>query len=130
METYRAVVKWRQGDLPGAIEQLRAVAATSPLSVNPATPYPVFLLGEALVEAGKDAEAVPVLKRFLSMPLHSPTWQRSRALLDLARAQERTGDGSAARETATRLLATWRDASGSQPMLAEARALGARLGVR
>jgi hypothetical protein len=40
------------------------------------------------------------------------------------------GDVAGARESATRLLATWREASPSQPMLAEARALGAKLGVR
>ena len=130
VETYRAVAKWRQGDLPGAIEQLRAVAEKSPLSVDPATPFPLFLLGEALSEAGRDAEAVPVLKRFLAMPLHNPTWQRSLALYHLARSLDRTGDRKAAKETAGRLLAMWKNADPSQPILVEARALGARLGAR
>ncbi len=130
VETYRAVVRWRQGDLAGAIESLRRVAEVSPLSVDPATPFPVFLLGEALVEAGRDAEAVPVLQRFLRMPLHAPTWQRPRALYDLARAQERIGDRAGARESAGRLMAIWGNATAPQPLLAEARALAARLGAR
>ena len=130
VETYRAVVKWRQGDLPGAIEQLRKVAEGSPLSVDPATPFPLFLLGEALSEAGRDAEAVPVLQRFLAMPLHNPTWQRPRALYFLVRSLDRTGNRKAAKETAGRLLDMWKDAAPSEPLLADARALGARLGAR
>ena len=130
VDSYRAVVKWRQGDLPGAIEGLRKVVATSPISVDPATPFPIFLLGEALSEAGRDAEAIPVLRRFLAMPFHNPTWQRPLALYHLARALDRTGDRKAAAEAAGRLLATWKDAAPSQRLLVEARALGAKLGVR
>jgi eukaryotic-like serine/threonine-protein kinase len=130
VETYRAVVKWRQGDLPTAIEQLRKVAEASPLSVDPATPFPIFLLGEALSEAGRDAEAIAVLRRFLAMPLHNPSWQRSRALFFLARSLDRSGEKAAAREAVGRLLASWRDASPSEPLLADARAMGAKLGVR
>ena len=129
VESYRAVVKWRQGDLPGAIEGLRKVVETSPLSVDPATPFPIFLLGEALSEAGRDAEAIPVLRRFLAMPLHNPTWQRPLALYHLARALDRTGDRKAAAEAAGRLLAMWKDAAPSQRLLVEARALGAKVGV-
>ena len=130
VESYRAVVKWRQGDLPGAIDQLRKVVEVSPLSVDPATPFPIFLLGEALSEAGREAEAIPVLRRFLAMPLHVPSWQRSIATFHLARSLERTGDRKGAKDAATRLLATWKDAAPSQRLLADARALGARLGVR
>ena len=101
-----------------------------PLSVDPAIPFPLFLLGEALSEAGRDAEAVNALKRFVAMPLHYPSWALSRALYFLARSQERLGDRSAARQTVKGLLALWKNAAPEQPLLAEARALGLRLGSR
>jgi tetratricopeptide (TPR) repeat protein len=129
-DTYRALTRWRQGDLDGAIEDLRAIAAKAPLSADPANPHPIYLLGEALVEAGHDAEAIDVLRRFQAMPLTYPTWLHPRSLYHLARAQERSGDRQGARETAGALLRLWEKASPDQPLLAEARAMGARLGVR
>jgi cobalamin biosynthesis protein CobD/CbiB len=64
------------------------------------------------------------------MPLHNPTWQRSRALFFLARSLDRTGEKAAAKEAVARLLATWKSADASEPLLADARALGVKLGVR
>jgi len=130
VDAYRAVVQWRQGDLAGAIDLLRPLADRSPLSVDPAIPFPAFLLGEALSEAGRDREAVPLLRRFVAMPLHYPSWTLPRALYFMARSQERLGDVAAARETVQRLLLLWKDAAPEQPLRAEARALGLRLGAR
>lgn len=127
---YQAVVRWRRGDLAGAIEALRPVAAQTPLSIDPAIPFPLFLLGDALAEAGRDAEAVDALRRLVAMPLHYPSWTYPRALYLLARSEERLGERDRARERIGALLRLWKDADPSQPLLADARALGARLGVR
>jgi tetratricopeptide (TPR) repeat protein len=126
---YEALVRWRGGDLAGALPELRAIAAASPLSFDPAIPFPLFVLGEALVEAGRDAEAVEALRRFERMPIHYPSWTYPRSLYLRAVAEERLGDLSGARATARELLELWRDAAPGQPLLGEARALGARLGV-
>jgi tetratricopeptide (TPR) repeat protein len=129
-EAYRAVVRWRRGDPAGAVEALRAVDAQGPLSADPAIPFPAFLLGEALADAGRDGEAAAVLQRFLEAPLAYPAPSLPRALLVLARVQERAGDRAAARGTLGRLLSLWRDAEPGQPGLAEAHVLATRLGPR
>jgi tetratricopeptide (TPR) repeat protein len=130
VDAYSAVVRWRQGDLDGAIDQLRSVTSRTALSAEPAIPAPLYLLGEALSEAGRDAEAIQALRRFQAMPLLYPSWQYPRSLYYVARSQERAGDRAGARETIAGLLRMWKDASPGQPLLQEARALGARLGVR
>lgn len=130
-DTYRAVVRWRQGDLQGAIELLRKIAAAAPQGADaPAIPPPLYLLGEALSEAGRDAEAVDVLQRFRAMPVIIPSWFLPRSLYFLARSLDRLGNRERAREAIGALLLQWRRAAPSQPLLAEARALGERLGVR
>jgi len=129
-DAYRALVRWRRGDLTGAIEELRVLSDRSALSTDPAIPFPIYLYAEALGEAGRDAEAVAAFRRFLAMPLLYPSWTRQRALFFLARSLERLGDRAAAREVAGQLLAFWRRADPEQPLLAEFRALFARLALR
>jgi predicted Zn-dependent protease len=128
--TYRAVVRWRTGDVAGAIQDLRAVAARARLSADPPIPSPLYLLGEALADAGRDAEAVDVLRRFEAEPVTTPGWLHPRARYHLARCLERLGDRAAARAAVEELLRTWANATPDQPLLAEARALGKRLGAR
>jgi tetratricopeptide (TPR) repeat protein len=130
VEAYQAVVRWRNGDLTGAVELLRKVAAGAPQSADPAIPPPLYLLGEALAEAGRDAEAVDALRRFLALPVNYPTWFRPRGLYFLGRSLDRLGDREGARQALDTLLRLWVRASPEQPLLAEARALGARLGLR
>jgi tetratricopeptide (TPR) repeat protein len=127
---YQAVVRWRRGDLAAAIARLREVAAVAPLSMDPAIPPPLYLLGEALAEAGRCPEAEEALRRFLAMPLTYPSWFKPLARYHLARCLEKTGELDQARAEAATLLALWRDAAPEQRLLADARALGARLGIR
>jgi predicted Zn-dependent protease len=127
---YRAVVRWRSGDAVGAVGSLREVVAVSPLSTDPNIPPPLLLLGEALADAGRDAEAVEVLRRYRDTPAMYPTWFWPRSEWLMARSLERVGQREAARETLSRVLQLWGAADASQPGLAEARELAARLEVR
>jgi eukaryotic-like serine/threonine-protein kinase len=129
VDVYRALVQWRGGDLPGAIKALRAVADQAPVSAAPPIPPPLYLLGEALAEAGQDAEAVRVLRRYRAIPMTYPTWFWPRSQWFLARSLDRLGDQDGAREVLAPLLELWKGASENQPHLAEARALGRRLGM-
>jgi tetratricopeptide (TPR) repeat protein len=130
VKAYEAMVRWRRGDLAAAIDLLSDVAAVAPLSADPPIPPPLYLLGEALSDAGRDAEAVEALRRFGAMPMTYPSWFKPRARYHLARCLERMGDVQGARAEIRELLALWARASPEQPLLGEARALGARLGVR
>jgi tetratricopeptide (TPR) repeat protein len=130
MKTYQALVRWRQGDLPGAIEDLRRVAAVAPVSVEPPSLPALYLLGEALAEAGRDREAVESLQRFRRIPLLTPTWTWPRSQWLLARSLHRLGNHDGARSILLPLLRAWDHASETQPHLAEARNLGRSLGIR
>jgi tetratricopeptide (TPR) repeat protein len=129
VEAYRALVQWRSGDLAGAIERLQRVAAKAPAGSTPEIPASLFLLGEALSEAGRDAEAADTLRRYQRIPVLYPTWIRPLSSFFLARSLERLGDRDAARRALSPLLTLWATASETQPHLAEARALGKRLGL-
>jgi tetratricopeptide (TPR) repeat protein len=128
IKVYEAMARWKQGDLPGAIEELRAVADQEALSFDPAISHPLYLLGEALSEAGRDEEAVAALRRFQSMPLTYPSWMYPRSLYYLARSLERMGDREGARESIKTLMRLWKNADPEQPLLAEARSLARRIG--
>ena len=130
VEIYDALVLWRAGDPAGAVDTLRRVAASSPLSAEPSTPPPLFLLGEALSDAGRHAEAIDALRRFQRLPLLVPTWFVPRSQFLLARSLERSGDLEGARAAIGPLLRLWSQADPGQPLLADARALGARVGAR
>ncbi len=129
VEAYRALVRWRSGDLAGAIEPLRRVAAKAPAGTTPEIPPPLYLLGEALSEAGHDAEAVDALRKYQRIPVLVPTWFRPLSSWFLARSLDRLGDRDGARQALAPLLKLWRQANGNQPHLAEALALGKRLGI-
>jgi tetratricopeptide (TPR) repeat protein len=126
---YRAILSWRKGE-PGAIGALEAAAGRSALSADPALPHPLFVLGQALVEAGRDREGADALRRFQAMPLTYPSWEYPRSLYYLATAEERLGHVEEAREAARLLLGLWREAGADQPLLEGARAMGTRLGIR
>ena len=126
---YDAVVRWRRGDPGGAAEELRRVAASAALSADPPVPPPLYLLGEALSDAGRDEEAVAVLRRFQAMPLNYPSLVQPRSRYFLARSLERLGDLEGAREAIRPLIRLWTRAEADRPLVAEARALAARLDV-
>ena len=130
VDVYEAVVLWRRGDPAAAIEILRRVAAASPISADPAIPSPLYLLGEALAEAGRDAEAADALRRFRAFPVSYPTWLEPRSRYYLARSLERLGDRDGARDAIRPLVGLWNRAAADQPLLGEARLLAARLDVR
>jgi hypothetical protein len=128
-----AVVRWRSGDRAAARAELGVLHRESPGTSNPPVLPPAFLYGELLAEEGDDAGAVEALRRFQSlfhpMPDHwAWTFPRSRYLV--ARSLERLGRREEARAEIEALLALWKDADPGHPLLAEARALGARLGAR
>jgi tetratricopeptide (TPR) repeat protein len=129
VEAYQALVQWRQGQLPDAIRVLRQLAAKAPISADPAIPPPLYLLGEALAEAGEDAQAVEVLGKFGRIPQTYPSWFVPRSQWLLARSLDRLGRRDEARQAVAPLLKLWTHASDQQPHLAEARALGQRTGA-
>ena len=109
---------------------LRAIAF---LTYGKKTQSPLFLLGERLVEAGHDAEAIEVLRR--AQALYVPvamwrSWAYPRSLLLLARACQRTGRVDEARQSLELLLSDWKDAEPDAPVLTEARGLLAQLPPR
>jgi tetratricopeptide (TPR) repeat protein len=127
--TFRALVRWKTGDLPGAIEELREIARGAPFSFDPPVPAPLYLLGEALAEAGRDAEAVESLRRFLAMPSTTPSWLEPKARFLLARCLERLGKREEARSELEALMVLWREASVDQPLLEDARQMVERLTI-
>jgi Flp pilus assembly protein TadD len=129
LEAYQAVVLWRSGKLGEALTRLHHLASRAPIGVDPAIPPPLFLLGEALADAGRDAEAVASLRRFRRMPQTYPTLFWPRADWLIARSMERQGDLDGARSALAPLLEQWAKASPRQPHLAEARALARKLGI-
>jgi hypothetical protein len=93
---------------------------------------PSFLYGELSAELGDDAAAIEALERFGALHFYRLdfwSWAYPRSLYLLARAYDRTGDTARARDRVEKLLTLWRSSDADQPLLAEARALGARLGV-
>ncbi len=130
VDVYDAVVRWRRGDPAGAAEALRRVAATAAASSDPAVPAPLYLLGEALADAGRDAEAADALRQFQAIPLQYPSWVQPRSRYLLARSLDRLGDREGARDALRPLAQLWRRADPGQPLLADVRSLSSRLGLR
>jgi predicted Zn-dependent protease len=130
LEVYQALVRWRSGKLGEALARLQHLASRAPIGVDPAIPPPLFLLGEALADAGRDAEAVATLRRFRRLPQTYPTlfWPRAEWLI--ARSLERQGDLDGAKVALAPLLKQWSRATDRQPHLAEARALATKLGIQ
>jgi len=103
----------------------RAVAAQARQPKPIGRPYPVKgadeLYGEVLLAEGRAKEAVAWFERALARTLN-----RSRAVLGLARAAAKSGDGVKSRTAYAQLLKNWSLADPGLPELAEARAaLGA-----
>ncbi len=124
---YRAVVDWRRGDASGAADRIAELMRQSPWVMRGA-----WLQAEALFEAGRYAEAVTALGRFQTVydereGLVYRSWAYPKSLYLLARSYEELGRRDEARAEIGKLLAMWKDADPDLPLLAEARALRARL---
>jgi hypothetical protein len=126
-EIWDALEAWHRGDLAGASSRLRALDRLDPMPDY--APAPSFVLAEIASAAGEDADVLPAVRRyrtFLASGLVQ-AWTSPRATFLLARAQARLGHVDDARRELERLLAQWSSADADQPLLAEARALRAKL---
>jgi tetratricopeptide (TPR) repeat protein len=126
--TVVALISLERGEREAGLESLRRISSRAPIFTWRVSP--LFLLGERLVAADKDAEAIEVLRR--AQGLYVPvamwrSWAYPRSLLLLARAYQRTGRVDEARESLDRLLSDWKDAEPDVPLLGEARALRSQL---
>ncbi len=127
-EEYRAVAAWKRGEAAEAKARLRALEERVPLPDG--LPPPAFLRAELCAATGQDGEVVEAVARYRALPgfgmWHG--WARPRSQLLLARARERLGQRAEAREAVDALLGEWSGADPEARLLAEARALRARLG--
>ncbi|BDG03015.1 serine/threonine-protein kinase [Anaeromyxobacter oryzae] len=128
---HAAIASWRGGDPAGGVDALRAIlrdrgAGDAPLPVD----VPAFLLGEALLDAGRDAEGVEALQRFQRLYLPVGWWRAwtlARSRLELAGALSRLGRTAEARAEAERLRASRRRADPDDPLRRSADLLLSRL---
>ncbi len=127
-EVWQAVESWKSGDVVGARTRLLALDHLDPVPDH--APMPSYLLAEIAAASGDDAEAVSAVRRcrsFWSAGLRA-SWTAPRATYLLALATHRMGRTEEARTSLRRLFEQWSAADRDQPLLAEAKALGARLG--
>jgi tetratricopeptide (TPR) repeat protein len=115
----RLARKDRAGGLV-ALQRAAALEAKRPRPI--ARPYPIKpageLYAEALLQTGDAAAAVTEFRNALTR-----TPRRAAALLGLARALNKAGQGAEAAKAAREFLAVWRRADPGRPEVAEARAL-------
>jgi tetratricopeptide (TPR) repeat protein len=122
---YQAVTAWRAGDGERAWTLLRAAGADTDLDSRPGL---LWMRARVALETGRPAEAIESLRGFRAIPsglFRAMAYPRS--LYDEAIAHEKLGDREKAREAVGRLLRLWKGADRDHPLLAEARALAARL---
>jgi hypothetical protein len=124
------VTRWRGGDPAGALPELAALHRQSAGSSNPPSIPAAFLYGELLSEQGDDAGALEALRKFQTLfhpwPDHL-AWTMPRSRVLVARSLDRLGRREEAHREIESFLASWKDADPDLPLLAEARALHARL---
>jgi tetratricopeptide (TPR) repeat protein len=124
--TIRAAGAIGKGDRARALQVLQAVSPYelgSPPPLGLATLYPVYLRGEALLQARDGEGAVKAFKEILDHPglaLNFPLHALSH--LQLARACRLSGARVAALGAYDDFLALWKDADDDIPALAAARA--------
>ena len=127
----QAAIELRARQPRRALQLLQPVAPydlASPPPIGLATLYPVYLRGEALLAAGRGADATAEFQRILDRPglaLNFPLHALARR--QLARAQAMAGDREGARRQYDRLFETWKDADPDLAALTSARADSARL---
>lgn len=119
LEALIAAAVGRTADAFAAMEAATALQAKMPKPIG--RPYPVKpadeLYGELLLQAGRPKDALVWFERALER-----TPNRSRAVLGLARAAAKAGDGAKSREAYRQFLSNWKLADQGLPEVAEARA--------
>ena len=122
---YRAVRSWKAGDREDALARLSAIHGQAAQLHR----------GQILAELGRDAEAVEAF-RLSRRPLYDEGYSgflrpmnHGKSLYHEAAALERLGRLEEARRAVGLLLDLWRDGDPDLPLLAEARAMGERLGA-
>jgi tetratricopeptide (TPR) repeat protein len=129
--TYEALLLWQRGERDDGLRRIREIAQTSPYDVDFGL-APAWLVADLSVRAGADAEAVEAFRRFRR--LYIPTtmwrsWAHPRGMVLEAEALARLGRDDEAREVLGRFREEWRAAEPDQPLLAQAGAIAARLGL-
>jgi tetratricopeptide (TPR) repeat protein len=124
-DLHRAVDAWKRGSPTTAIPILREVIART--DDRGAARY----LGEILCEGEQPAAGAALLEKWLggypsAVNLGMFTF-RPRVLMQLAKCQDRLGRRPEARATVQRFLSEWNRADSGLPLLAEAKAMQARL---
>jgi eukaryotic-like serine/threonine-protein kinase len=124
---YRAVVQWRMGEASAAADRLGEIVSESAWMSQE-----LWFHAEALFDARRFAEAVKAMERYQHDPVALEYtiiwgWAYPKSLYLLARCHEELGEPEQAREEVEKLLALWKNADPDLPLLAEARALRARL---
>jgi hypothetical protein len=124
-DLHRAVDAWKRGSPTKAIPLLREVIART--DDGGATRY----LGEILCEGEQPAQGAALLEKWLGRYPSAVNLGmfvfRPRVLIHLAKCQDRLGRRPEARATVQRFLSEWNRADPGLPLLAEAKAMQARL---
>ena len=122
-----AVLDWKEGRRASARARLQALERRFPLPRGGIAP--AFLRAEVAAQEGLDADVVEALRALEGLPLQGywTSWAHPRRLYLLAISLERLGRRDEARAQVDRLLRLWSRADPGLPLLAQARALKARL---
>ena len=126
-EIANAVIAVRKGEA-GALDHLHDLAEKTPISVWRVAP--LFLYADLAEQAGRLEDAAAAHRRVQSLYTARTMWRAwayPRSLLALARIEAKLGRPAAARPLLDRLLVAFARAEPDHPVLAEARALRARL---
>jgi tetratricopeptide (TPR) repeat protein len=119
---------WASSDRDTAREELTGVARRSDVYVRY---LGLSLLGRCAIAAGDDRAAIAALEEARALPwtpaMNNRVWTYPGLLQALSDAHARSGDLGTARARNEELLRLWRRADPDLPLLADARALAARL---
>jgi len=128
-QTAEALIAWHRGHREDAVGALGRVCARAPALLWRVAP--LYLLGDLLVQLGRDAEGLEALRRFEELYLWRQMWRSwawPQSQVRKGEALLRLGDREEARRVLDAFLVAWRDAEPETPLLAEARALRERAG--
>jgi eukaryotic-like serine/threonine-protein kinase len=129
LPSIRAALLLHSHDSTGAIRALES-ADLYELGAN-RTLYPAYIRGSAYLTAGKGKEAAVEFQKVLDhRGIVCNFILGSLAHLQLARAQEMSGNNQAARKSYQEFLALWKDADPELPILKDAEAEYSRLHLK
>jgi tetratricopeptide (TPR) repeat protein len=121
----RAMLAWQTGRIDAAAADFRPLADRQDHFRH----FALYALGDVEEARGRHAEALAALDKFRAIwgGGYWTSWARPRSQIIEARALEALGRRNEAQEKVRVFLETWRDADPDLPLLAEAKALQARL---